>query len=164
MSKFPVLPAVTVPKDFLPTIIVDKQEKHPLPFTELPVLVEKLDTGDYSYLGGQRDFCVERKSLEDLTSCVGSDRKRFEYQLQRLKAYDFARLLIVGTQEQLMGQDYYSMVKPDAVLASLHAFEVRYVTIVWCDTPEKAARQIEHWVKWHYREKVQSLSTAVKGY
>lgn len=44
---------------------------------------------------------------------------------------------------------------PKAVFSSLSAFGIRYnVPVVWIPTPELAARQIERWCWWWWRERV----------
>lgn len=152
---FPRIPAVALPSGSLPVILIDQQEKTPLPIS-FPSEVISMITGDYSYRGG--DFAVERKSLPDLVGCLGSDRKRFEGQLQRLRGYAFARLLIVGSEADLVAGNYRSNLKPLAAMNSLHAFEARFIPVVWAATPEDAARLVERWVFWHYRETIQRLT------
>src|ERR1700758_2310291 len=128
-----------------PVIIVDTREQDPLPFARLKTRGGTLVTGDYSVAGLESLFAVERKSISDLVGCcMGQNRERFERELHRLRGFRFKRLLIVGTEEDILRGNFQSNIKPKAVLGTLAAFEVRYdLPVVWCETPEKAGRLIE---------------------
>lgn len=135
-----------------PRIVIDTREQTPLPIRGESIRAGLL-TGDYSYVGGERHFAVERKSLNDLAASVGRDRERFENELHRLRGFDFARLLVVGTVEDIHAARYQSRIQPAAVLASLWAFEVRYrIAVVFQPTPQTAAYAVENWARWHARE------------
>ena len=80
--------------DLLPKIAVDTREREPLKFTRLQAVERALFTGDYSIVGLQESFAIERKSIEDLANCcLSSSRDRFEHELHRLRGYRFKRLL-----------------------------------------------------------------------
>jgi ERCC4-type nuclease len=147
-------PAAISAKAPAPTLIIDSREKEPLPFSRLKTRPGTLAAGDYSIAGLENRglFAVERKSIEDLVGCVGVARERFEAQLLRLRGYSFARLLIVGTEETILQHRYYSAINPRAVLASLYAFEARYIPVVWSPTPQTAARLVERYATWFCRE------------
>lgn len=157
MSKFTPLPQISIKAESLPTIIIDKAEQNPLPISiRFPLVRRHLTTGDYSYIGGEHHFQVERKSLADLTGCLGVDRDRFERQLNRLRAFSFARLLIVGSITDFRAGNYRSRLDPKSGEQSLRAFEARYIPIQWESTPENAARRVELWAYWHYREMIKA--------
>lgn len=164
----PPLPALRLPGDpdrVLPVVVVDTREQTPLTFTRLPSVTGTLTTGDYSFVGAQELFAIERKSIADLAGCCsGSNRDRFERELHRLRGYRFKRLLVVGTRAEVEQHRYRSQITPKAVLATLAAFEVRYdVPVVWSPTPEDAAAQIEAWVWWFGRELIQQVNTLGLG-
>jgi ERCC4-type nuclease len=140
--------------DLRPVIAVDTREQAPLKFTRLEAVERALFSGDYSILGLEDSFAVERKSLDDLANCcLSSNRDRFEHELHRLRGYQFKRLLIVGRRAEIEAQRYYSRIAPQAVLASLGAFEVRYsIPVVFCSSPEEAATAIERWAFYFSRE------------
>ena len=77
-----------------PTIIIDTREQRPLTFKHFPSVTACLSEGDYSILGYEGRFTVERKSIADLVGSVTHDRARFERELP-YGGYDFRRLLIV---------------------------------------------------------------------
>jgi hypothetical protein len=58
-----------------------------------------------------------------------------------------------------VGHDEASRVTPQSVLGSLGAFEVRYdVPVVFCPSPDLAARQIERWAFYFARECVEAVN------
>ena len=124
-----------------PTIIIDSREQTPLRFTQLPSIVDTLYSGDYSIQGAEHLFAVERKTLDDLAaSCTHSRRSTFEHELLRLRGHRFRRLLIIGSEEEVLAQRYRSNILPKALLGSLYAFEVRYdLPVVWTADPSIAA-------------------------
>jgi DNA excision repair protein ERCC-4 len=121
-----------------PVILVDTREQDPLPFSRLKTQAGTLVTGDYSVAGLESLFAVERKSISDLVGCcIGQNRERFERELHRLRGFQFKRLIIIGSEAQILKGEYHSNIKPQAITGTLHAFEVRYdVPVVFCETPE----------------------------
>ena len=148
-----------------PTIIVDTREQTPLPFANLPTERRTLATGDYSILGFERDFSVERKSVADLVQSLTRERDRFSRELQRMRAFDFRRLLVVGTLADLEEHRYRSLANPKAIIGSLCAFEVRFdVPVCFRETPEAAATQIERWATYFLRERLASAADVLRRY
>lgn len=132
-----------------PTIIIDSREQTPLCFTQLPSIVGTLYSGDYSLLGAEHLFAVERKTLDDLAaSCTHSRRSVFEHELLRLRGHRFRRLLIIGSEEEVLAQRYRSNMLPKALLGSVYAFEMRYdLPVVWTADSDSAAQLIERWAQ-----------------
>jgi DNA excision repair protein ERCC-4 len=119
-----------------------------------------LTTGDYSVAGLQDVFSIERKTVSDLVGCcMGENRERFERELHRLRGYRFKRLLVIGSEAEILAGQYHSNIKPKAVLATVWAFEVRYeCPVLFSPTPQAAARQIERWVFYYSREVVETVN------
>lgn len=106
--------------------------------TGLPYERRKLKVGDYSCMcalpGGEvLDFSsrvvIERKmNLDELCMCFGRERPRFEREFERalesgIKVY----LLIEGDNwEKAYNGKYRSLLKPQALIASIDAFRARY--------------------------------------
>ncbi len=112
-------------------IIIDTREQRPWSFSRWPVKCErrKLDTGDYSLNGIECGISIERKSLDDLIGCLmGSNRDRFERELER--SMDIYRFFVVveGSWQDIAKQRYVSKIKPQSVMQSIMAFQVRYGT------------------------------------
>lgn len=147
-----------------PVIVIDSREQEPLRFSRLPVARDTLQSGDYSFRGGEHLFAIERKTIADLVGSCTRGRARFERELHRLRGFAFKRLLIVGTREEIRAHGYRSQATPRAILASLAAFEIRYsVPVVFCPDPTAAAIQIESWVWWYSREVVEAANKLLTG-
>jgi ERCC4-type nuclease len=144
--------------DAQPVILVDTREQAPLIFTNLVSRPATLHTADYSILGAEELFGIERKSIPDCVACcMGDNRARFERELHRLRGYRFKRLLIIGQESDIWSHRYMSDIKPQSVMGTLSAFEARYDTpVVFRTTPEEAARQIERWAHYFVREVLQT--------
>jgi DNA excision repair protein ERCC-4 len=101
-----------------------------------------LQTGDYSVAGLEDLFSIERKTVSDLVGrCLGDNRERFERELHRLRSYRFKRLLVVGSEAEILAGRYHSNIKPNAVLATVFAFEMRYdLPVVFVPTAQAGAR------------------------
>ena len=167
-DELPTLPALRglgKLADLRPTVVVDSREQTPLVFSRLPSVVGTLKAGDYSALGIEDSFAVERKSIADLVSCcVNSNRNRFEWELHRLSGYKFKRLVVVGQKSEIERGEYRSQLNPKVVFSTLSAFEVRYqIPFVFFDTPEDAAFNVERWVYWFSREIVENANTLLRG-
>jgi ERCC4-type nuclease len=147
--------------DFRPNIVIDSREQAPLTFTRLPSTTGTLQTGDYSVVGAEELFAVERKTVADLVGCcTGDNRERFERELHRLRGYRFKRLMVVGTRVEVEQHRYRSNVSPASVLGSIQAWEVRYdVPLVWAASPEDGAIMVERWAHYFSRELVKVADT-----
>lgn len=131
-----------------PIILCDTREQLPLPISAYPVERATLRTGDYSILGFERRFVVERKSLSDLIGSLTHDRERFFVELDRMAHVQTAILLIEGDRDQIEMHSYRSQATPQSLLASLDAIFVRTpVKIEWAGTAENAARRLETFVR-----------------
>jgi ERCC4-type nuclease len=163
--KLPALASLGELRDARPIICIDTREIQPLKFTRLQAVERALFTGDYSILGLEDSFSIERKSLDDLVNCcLSSSRERFEHELHRLRGFRFKRLLIIGSREDIASGLYHSRINPKSVLSTLAAFEIRYdLPVVFIGTPETAAREIERWVWWFSRRVVEDANNLLRG-
>lgn len=125
-------------------LLVDTREqptqklKKRIAMTGLPAERKKLNAGDYSCKctlpdGTELDFsqkvAIERKmNLDELCSCFGSERKRFEREFQRAHDAGTKIYLLVegGSWEKLYTAQYRSRMTPQAMVASINAFRCRY--------------------------------------
>src|SRR6516164_4035698 len=136
-----------------PVLVIDSREQAPLPFSELATRPGTLIAGDYSIAGAQTLFSCERKTIPDLVTCCTSERERFERELVRLRGFRFKRLVIIGSESDILQGKFRSLANPKAVLATLYCFEVRYdLPFQFCATPEIAGRLVERWATWFSRE------------
>jgi DNA excision repair protein ERCC-4 len=139
-----------------PRIIVDTREQDPLPIRTGPVERGTLSSGDYSFAGGDHLFAVERKTIADLVQSLTSGRERFTRELERLRGYRFARLLVIGTPGQIEQGHYRSRTPPRAILHSLYSIEAKYVPVVFAATPVDGAALVERWAFWFARSLVEA--------
>ncbi|MFH1108733.1 MAG: ERCC4 domain-containing protein [Planctomycetota bacterium] len=114
-----------------PCIIIDSREQNPLDFPTLTATVGTLDTGDYSIVGLTNLVAVERKSIDDLLTCIGRERDRFKRELQRLRAYRFRLLVVEASAADLEAGQWRSNLKPAHVVGSLAAWCVQYGLPIW---------------------------------
>ena len=129
-----------------PLLIVDTREQKPLVFRHLHSVRDTLQSGDYSARGLTDVFAVERKSMKDLVSSITRNRARFLRELHRLRGYGFARLLVVGTLQELEEMESKGRAHRKHVEHSLLSIEERFhVPVYRVDTPELAAQLVETW-------------------
>jgi len=87
------------------TLITDTREKLALDFSYSKsvesVVIKKLDATDYSILGYEHKWGCERKARGDLVNTLVGDHDRFKREMERLKDYDEAYILVEGTHEEL---------------------------------------------------------------
>lgn len=158
-------------------IHVDTREQYPYDFECMrasavePFTVERMTlvTGDYC-VGWpvphlKQNMIVERKSLQDLYGTLGSGRKRFEREFERMQSYGYAALAIEAgwdliAQPNLM-LHHKTQLNPKSVIATLHAWSQRYGVHIWT-FPNRAwserlvFRALERW----YRDMPERLSKA----
>lgn len=127
-------------------LVTDTREQRPLDFTrwpEITVTTATLRAGDYSLVGFEDRFALERKSLPDLVGSVTTHRERFERELQTLRGYDLAAIVAECDTGHVLRHEYRSKASPDSVLQSLAAFQVRYrVPTLWAGSPQGAAYMV----------------------
>ncbi len=141
---------------FEPRILIDTREQDPLPISRFPSARETLLTGDYTFAGGEHLFTVERKTIPDLVRSLTMERERFTRELERLRGYRFARLLVIGAPGQIEQGHYRSRTSPKAILHSLYSVEAKYLPVVWARTPQEGAELVERWCFWFARSCLQA--------
>lgn len=141
--------------EFSPVIIIDTREQDPLPIIG-PTIPGTLNSGDYSLAGAEHWFSVERKSIADLVQSLTTERERFTRELERLRGYRFARLLIIGTVGEIQQGHYRSRTTPRSVLHSLYSIEAKFLPVVFAATPQDGAQLVERWAFWTARSILES--------
>src|SRR5579862_2289911 len=102
------------PAVFPVAVVVDNREQLPFAFASIrtdardgrrPLIVQSvrgtLQSGDYSLAGFESRVAIERKSAADLFNTLGQGRRRFQNELQRLSAYDFAAVVIEADWDEI---------------------------------------------------------------
>jgi DNA excision repair protein ERCC-4 len=97
-----------------------------------------LHAGDYSIDGWDRMVTVERKTLSDLAGTLTRGRKRFTAEMERLREYDAAWVVIEGSLMDIFrGLPLASQVRPKSILRSWMFWSLRYPRVHWIDCPER---------------------------
>lgn len=126
-------------------IIRDSREQAPYLFAGYPVEVETgtLYAGDYSIPGFTDTVAIERKELSDLLGCLTHDRARFTRELERLRGYDSAALLIEAPFKAIAQGRYRSHMKPEAAVQSLFSIMQGYrMPLLFADNREAGERYV----------------------
>ncbi len=136
----------------LPVICIDTREQTPLEFQHFPTVRGTLATGDYGLDDLPRQMSVERKSMSDLVGSLTAERDRFERELDRMAAFPFRRLLVVGGLMELHGILARRKATAASIIGSLRAIDATRVPVVRVDTPQRAAELVELWAWYVYRD------------
>lgn len=120
-------------------VVVDTREQTPWGFRSLwvslkdakvPLVIhtvsEKLDTGDYSIVGFEDKLTIERKSFDDALNTFIHGRERFERELERMKEYEFAVVMMEFPEHKLKRQIPGRNINPQSVIESIRAWRQRY--------------------------------------
>lgn len=125
-------------------IIQDTREQMPLIFPEAKVEIATLTTGDYSLKGFEDKVCIERKSLPDLLRALSQERERFMREVHRMRAYEYAGIVIEANLTTLYLGEWRSQMTPQSVIGSLQALSAKYgIHIFFADNRELAAKTVE---------------------
>lgn len=139
------------------SIIVDTREQASFFFRDIkvdrrdgggryivPITRKSLKTGDYAIEGFEDRCAVERKSMEDLFHCVGSDRERFENQLRRLNELEHPFVVVEASWERIFRGCPRSQLKPKTVFRSVIAWQQgsEFENTHWWFLPSKRAAEL----------------------
>ncbi|HEY1599245.1 MAG TPA: ERCC4 domain-containing protein [Pirellulales bacterium] len=113
----PRLPAEIQPENI--TAVGDTREKNLLDLSPLKTVPGTLATGDYSVVGLEHIVAIERKSLSDLLGCIGTERERFDREVQRLLAYPVRALVVESTWAEINAGGWRGKVTPASVTGSV---------------------------------------------
>jgi hypothetical protein len=94
-----------------------------------------LASGDYSLLGYESRVAIERKSLADWYGTLGKGRDRFERELERLRSYEFAAVVIEASLTEMATKPPPHTELPGKVVyRTFVSWSVRYpVKFIPCD-------------------------------
>jgi len=124
-------------------VIVDTREREPISFD--PVRIEAihkaLPAGDYSLAGYETRVAVERKSMDDFVSTVIRGRDRFARELERLREYEYACVVVEGDLSGVFGRRYNSGANPASVFGAVISIIVDFrVPVFFCFDRQIACR------------------------
>lgn len=144
-------------------IVVDSREQAPFPFTDYDAEIAQgtLQAGDYSLVGLEPLVAVERKSLPDLVACLGRERDRFERELERLRGFESAAVVVEAPMSALALGEYRSALNPKAAYESVVAFMVRYRLTFYFAQDRRGAEHFTFSFLRHYWRTVERRYQAV---
>lgn len=122
--------------------IIDTREQLPLDLAPLQTITGALTTGDYSVAGLERFIAIERKGLSDLLSCCGTERERFEREVQRLLAYPCRALVVESDWPTIERGEWPNRITPQSVLGSLLGWVELGLPVVMTGNHERAGRYV----------------------
>jgi len=124
-------------------ILVDDREQKPWHFPGVETETAHLTTGDYTVKGWEDYFAVERKSLDDLATSVGTNRNRFEAEVQRAQEFNHFAVVIEAKKSQAEAGDYYSNIHPNALTGTTEKWQYKYgkLDFIWAGNREDAAQE-----------------------
>jgi ERCC4-type nuclease len=142
------------------TIIIDTREQRPL---DLALRTERatLTTGDYSVKGLEHLITAERKSLDDLVSCVGQNRERFERTVQRMLAYEARLIVVEAPLAALEVGEWRAQVTPSSVQGSVAKWQSQGLPILFADNRQRAALHLARWLYVAARERWRRLQSFI---
>ena len=131
-----------------PVILIDTREQMPLPIRGYPTETATLPIGDYSVRGfgtwENPAFIVERKTLDDLVASVTSGRERFLREVEKLRQFRFAAIVIEAYESEILRWDYESKATPQSIVQSLAAIQVRAgIHIIWAMNADGAVKTVK---------------------
>lgn len=153
------------------TIIQDSNEQSPYTFTGIPVDGDRHDrkwvvpvevkplykTGtrlieidgvqyskglaDYSIKGFEEQIQIERKSLSDFFSTLGSRRDSFEAEIKRLNECEFAAVVIEAELSQMASEPPREM-SVKTVYRTMISWRTRYPRVHWITVPGRRFAEV----------------------
>lgn len=92
----------------------------------IPTVRAKLESGDYSFRGGESSVAIERKTLSDWIGSLTFGRARFEREMDRLSTFSRAVIVVEANLDEVLGGDYRSAVTPKALRGSIASIQARW--------------------------------------
>ena len=133
-------------------LLQDTREARPL-FTRIPkgltVMSKCLKYGDYSILGFEDKFCVERKA-SDIYSYCGVERDKTVKKMNEFKKMDFVGLSIEGKESELYQYQQFSKLHPESLRGALISFQVRSHVHLYIGNRENCIRVLLDWAVKYY--------------
>ncbi len=144
-------------------IIIDTREQLPYTF-QTPAIKGTLATGDYSISGAEKLIAIERKTLDDLISCLCNGRERFEKELYRARALDYFAIVIEASLSDLANGNFRSQMTPRSAIQSLLTFSIRYrLPVFFVENRDFGARITESLLLKYARELVKRTEAILKA-
>lgn len=119
--------------------IIDTREQLPWDMAPMQVVREGLHVGDYSIRGLESIVAIERKSLADFVMCCGSERERFQRELDSLRGWPVSAVVIESTWGALQFGQWRSKLTAKQVMASFCSWVAQGHRLVLAGDADKDA-------------------------
>jgi len=127
---------------------------------KVPFINQALYNGDYSILGLENYFTIERKMISDFLAYIGRERNtktvhklsRFRYMINR---GGWVGLIIEAAEKELMKGSMYSKITPEMIRQALISMRVRWGIHVYFNPDRDYLKRfvvdhaIKFWNIWH---------------
>lgn len=132
------LPATLDPASV--TVLIDTREQQPWDVSPMNATSGSLATGDYTLEGFPPTYvAIERKaSIQELVSCVGTDRDRFQRELDRLKAFDHRLVIIEASWSDVCEGAWRGKLSVSQVKNTLLSWQSRGIPFLFASTRAEA--------------------------
>ena len=104
------------------TAIIDAREQTPWDLSPMRIQSGTLSVGDYSVAGLESIVAIERKSLQDFVMCCGSERDRFQRELDRLRGWPCHAVIIEAGWGEIELAQWRGKLTSKQVMASFTAW------------------------------------------
>lgn len=144
-------------------VVIDTREQRPFEFSRFDCSTTRatLPTGDYSLLGLEDRVAIERKSLDDLVSCLmGSNRERFQRELERASELEMFAVVTEASWEDLSRGRYRPQMRPVAALQSICSWMAQFGFPFLFPGSRRAAEYITHSLLAKYHEHKAAIPAA----
>jgi DNA excision repair protein ERCC-4 len=121
------------------TAIVDTREQMAWDLAPMQIVSKGLDVGDYSILGLESVIAIERKSLADFVMCCGSERERFQRELDRLRGWPVHAVIIEASWGEIQMGQWRSKLSSKIVMSSFVSWIAQGHTLILAGSADNAA-------------------------
>ena len=134
------------------TVIIDTREQQPYSFSsEIKTITQTLKSGDYSILGFENKFSIERKSLEDYIKSITSDRDRFFKELNRLREFDYACIVVEGSLSNILDEKYTRNILPAGLFGTTVSICIdKKIPVFFCEDRQHSIFFTEKMLRMYY--------------
>lgn len=147
-SKPYILKPTEIPSGFV--LLQDTREQRPL-FPRIPkgltIQSTTLKNGDYSVLGFDHLFAIERKFIGDLFPYCSTEREKTVAKMQRFRKMvdsgGWVGLCIEERESNVYQHQVFTKIHPEVIRGAIISFAIRYhVSVYFAGNRENAARWI----------------------
>lgn len=145
------------------TAIVDTREQMAWDLSPMQIVSKKLDVGDYSILGLETFIAIERKSLADFVMCCGSERERFQRELDSLRAWTVRPVIIEATWSELRMGQWRSKLSAKQVMSSIASWIAEGHFFIPAGDADGAAMLCRGILFYHARKRLREAEALLKS-